>query len=235
MGLMFRPGGGMEATGVSVKQLISFAYDLPCGFGCDQMIIGTPSWADSERFDITAKGADGAAGPTSGGPPPSPEQMKTMQEQMRARMQSLLADRFQLKIRREPKEMPAYALVPGKNGPKMKASESAGRPMMRMGRGQLTAQGVTIDMLVRHLSSTSGRTVVDKTGLKGNYDFVLDFTPEMGGPGPGGPGPGGPPISDPGTPSLFTALQEQLGLKLESTKAPVDIIVVERLEKPTAN
>lgn len=231
VGLMFAPGGGLNATGVGVRQLIGFAYDLPCGFGCgDQMISGGPSWVDSERFDITAKGSDGDSGPTPGSAPPSPEQIRTTQEQMRAKMQSLLADRFQLKIRRDPKEMPAYFLVLAKNGPKLKASESAGRPMMRMGRGQLNAQGVSIDMLVRHLSGTSGRTVVDKTGLKGNYDFVLDFAPD----GPGGPG-GPAPLADSSAPSLFTALQEQLGLKLEAAKAPVDIIVIERLEKPSAN
>jgi bla regulator protein BlaR1 len=236
VGLMFAPGGGMNATGVSVKQLIGFAYDLPCGFGCDSMISGLPSWAESERFDIAAKGSDGDAGPVPGGPPPSPDQMRTTQEQMRAKMQSLLADRFQLKIRREAKEMPAYFLVAAKNGPKMKASESAGRPMMRMGRGQLNAQGVSVEMLARHLSATSGRTVIDKTGLKGDFDFVLEFTPEGPGPGgPGGPGGGPAPIADSPGPSLFTALQEQLGLRLESTKAPVDTIVVERLEKPTAN
>ena len=110
--------------------------------------------------------------------------------------------------------------------------------------GQLDGQGISLQFVVQNLSQQLGRTVLDQTGLKGNYDFNLKWTPDpgaggmMGGPpggGPpgGGPGPDAPPPPDPNGPSIFTALQEQLGLKLESTKGPVEIIVIEHVEKPS--
>ena len=111
--------------------------------------------------------------------------------------------------------------------------------MMRMGRGELSGQGVELEMLTRTLSSQLGRTVIDRTGLTGNFDFKLTWTPDPGqsvGP-PGGlpPGADAPPPPDPNGPSVFTALQEQLGLRLESQKGPVEMLVIDRVEKPSEN
>jgi uncharacterized protein (TIGR03435 family) len=109
------------------------------------------------------------------------------------------------------------------------------------GRGELTGTGATPGMLVRLLSNMTGRVVIDQTGLKDAYDFKLQWTPDPGQMGPGGPPPpgafpgaqDGPPPSD--GPSLFTAIQEQLGLRLEATKGPVEMVVVDHVEKPSAN
>jgi uncharacterized protein (TIGR03435 family) len=113
--------------------------------------------------------------------------------------------------------------------------------MMGMGPGELNGQGVPIQFLTQALAQRVGRTVLDQTGLKGNYDFTLKWTPEQGGPGmmggpPGaGPGPDAPPPPDPNGPSIFTAVQEQLGLKLEPTKGPVETLVIDHVEKPSAD
>jgi uncharacterized protein (TIGR03435 family) len=117
---------------------------------------------------------------------------------------------------------------------------------MRMSPGHLEAYMAPVSMLVQTLSQQLGRTVIDQTGLKGNYDFKLSWTPDPGtganpfggpgsGPGPLPPGVNPPPPPDPNGPTLFTAVQEQLGLKLESTKGPVDVIVVDHAEKPSEN
>jgi len=113
--------------------------------------------------------------------------------------------------------------------------------MMRMQPGEIIAQAVPIRFLVRQLSFTLGSTVVDQTGLAGKYDFDLKWTPEVGsgmpaGPSDGGPaGAGNPPAPDNSGPSLFTALEEQLGLKLEAKKVPADVIVIDHIEPPSPN
>jgi uncharacterized protein (TIGR03435 family) len=281
-GLMIRNGPArFNATDIAVRMLIHMAYGIQ-----DFQISGGPAWLNSDRFDIEAK---------TGGPPEkepwklNEEQRKAFMERRRLMMQALLADRFQLKTHRETKELPVYALVVAKNGPKLKediftptadmpgpdakpdarpepkepkgpmftqgpgpGQMSKDRPMvrgegMRMGPGQLSAQAVPLSNLVEMLSNTLGRTVIDKTGLKKTYDFTLQWTPDESqgqmfkgaarDGGPGGPGPGGPdgaPPPDAG-PSIFTAIQEQLGLKLESQKGPVEILVIDSVEKPTEN
>jgi bla regulator protein blaR1 len=155
-------------------------------------------------------------------------------------MQAMLEDRFKLKIHRESKELPIYALLTGKTGMKMKVAESSeNRPMMRMGRGQVTGKQMDMGTLALNLSNQLGRQVIDKTELKGKYDFELNWTPDetQSAAGPfGGGGPQPPPVSSESSgPTIFTALQEQLGLKLESQKGPVPMIVVDSVEKPTEN
>ena len=163
--------------------------------------------------------------------------------------QTLLADRFQLKLHRETKELPIYALLVGKNGPKLKPAESQegpnGRMMMRPGHfeGSKFAMSSLADMLSRFVS----RPVVDMTELKGIFDFTLNFAPDenmrmMGGmpPPPGvhpeGGGEGRSPNANADSPTLFVALQEQLGLKLEARKGPLEILVIDHAEKvPTEN
>jgi uncharacterized protein (TIGR03435 family) len=270
-------GGGFRATNVALRMLMRMAYGIQ-----DFQISGGPAWLNSDRFDIEAK--------TDGPPEKEPwklseEQRKAFLDRRRLMVQALLADRFQLKTHRETKELPVYALVVAKNGPKLKEDiftppadmarpgppdakpepkepngpESKDRmvmqrgPMpkglgMRMRPGQLTAQAVPLSNLVEMLSNVLGRTVIDKTGLKKTYDFDLQWTPdesqgqmfrgpEGGKGGPGGPGSGGPDGAPPpeSGPSIFTAIQEQLGLKLESQKGPVEILVIDSVERPTEN
>jgi bla regulator protein blaR1 len=240
--IQIQPGGGLRTGGTSLKMLLTFAYDVR-----EFQITGGPGWINTDRFDIVAK-AERSAGAEN--PPDDPRKMteqqrKTVGDQMRERLRALLAERFQLTLHRETKEQSVYALVVAKGGPKLQqaqAMEGTGPrgPMMRMGRGELSGQGVELEMLTRTLSSQLGRTVIDRTGLKGNFDFKLTWTPDPGQsatPLGGGPPPGAdaPPPPDPNGPSVFTALQEQLGLRLESQKGPVEMLVIDRVEKPSEN
>ena len=176
-------------------------------------ISGGPAWLSSDHYDIIAKSGDEGA---------------LAWDRAMQMLQSLLADRFQLKIHREMKETPVYELVAGKNGPKLKEAAADAKPGLVM-RG--TASGMhmevtkgTMDQLARQLSTTAGRPVVDKTGLTGSYAYTLDWVRADR-----------IPDSDSNLPSIFNAVQEQLGLKLESTKAPVEVIIVDRAEKPSGN
>ena len=238
--------GRFNANGMTVKFLITMAYDVK-----DFQVSGGPGWVNSERYDIQAKEPDSIAQIME---KLSREQQRQLAESM---LQSLLADRFQLKLTHGTKDLPAYALVVAKNGPKLQKSEivepPAGAPsgpndhprgpMMRMGRGELTGQGVELSFLASVLAQQLGRQVVDQSGVKGNYDFVLKWTPEQGegmmmkgsGPGGGPPPEGAPAPPDPSGPSIFTALQEQLGLKLEPTKAPADVLAIDHVERPSEN
>jgi uncharacterized protein (TIGR03435 family) len=221
MGMEMLPGGRVSMSGVTAKILIQQAYGVR-----DFQIVGGPSWLGSERYDITAK-PQGAA---------TPEQVKVM-------IQALLADRFKLQFHRETKELPTYALVVAKGGPKFHESEKVKGPdkpkgarMNMRGRGQFSLEGAPVAALANQLGQVLGRSVIDKTELAGNYDFKLEWTPDEGQPGimkpPGGDGSAAADL--PGA-SIFTALQDQLGLKLESTKGPVETLVIERAEKASEN
>jgi len=214
VGIGIQPGGRLSVTGATVKMLMRQAYRIQ-----DFQMVGGPAWLDSDRYDIVAK-AEGDANP----------------DQVREMVQSLLADRFQLKFHRETRELPVYALMVGKNGPKMEVSQTQGRAnsMTRLGRGEIDAQGMSMAQLVQTLSLSVGRTVIDKTGLDGNYNFKLEWMPEPGqmiGPGERG----APPPVDPSLPSIFTAIQEQLGLRLEAQKGSVEIFVIDSASKPKEN
>jgi uncharacterized protein (TIGR03435 family) len=156
-------------------------------------------------------------------------------------LQSLLADRFGLKVSQQSKELPVYALVVAKGGPRFQqAKPEDKRPDIRLGAGQLTFLACPMAIVVAVMSNQMHRTVLDQTGLKGNYDFAIQWRKDQtmwGMPRePRGvdPGPDAAP-PDPSGPSFFTALQEQLGLKLESTKGPVDVIVIDHIERPSEN
>ena len=239
--MMFQPGGGFRASGATLKMLLTLAYTVR-----EFQISGGPKWIDSDRFDINARaehsaGSDPSSEPSGPPPPMTDAERKTMQEQMAQRLQALFADRFQLVVHHETKEQQVYALVVGKNGSKLQLSQGANarQGMMRMGRGSVEGQGVALDVLVQAISRQLGRPVIDRTGLMGRYDIKLQWTPDPGQnatPLGGGPLPGAePPPTDPNGPSIFAALQEQLGLRLESEKAPVDLIVIDRVEKPSEN
>jgi uncharacterized protein (TIGR03435 family) len=240
MSIQIQPGGGLRATGATLKMLLTLAYDVR-----DFQISGGPGWINTDRYDVMAKAERSASAEAVPDDlrKMTDDQRKTLGDQMRERLRSLLADRFQLTLHRETKEQSVYALVVGKSGSKLQESQSTEgggpRGMMRMGRGQLSGQGVQMQGLTMALSNQVGRPVIDRTGLKGNFDFKLEWTPDQGqsaGPlGGGPPGADAPPPPDPNGPSIFTAVQEQLGLRLESQKGPVEMIVIDRVEKPSDN
>lgn len=230
----------LTATKVTLRFLIKEAYGVE-----DDEISEVPSWIKSETYDIEAKidGADIA------------ELRKLTEGQWRLMFQALLADRFKLKVHRETKEIPVYELVIAKNGSTLQEAKPGdtyangikdddGHPvghagMMEWGMGRLIGQGIPIASMLPPLSQQLGRTVVNKTGLTGNYDIELRWTPDKGsGPtfaAPGGDQQGAAPTADSSGLSIFTAIQEQLGLKLESTKAPAEILVIDYAERPSVN
>ena len=238
--IMFGPDN-FTATNVPLKFLIREAFNVN-----DDQIAGEPAWAGSSRFDIDAK-VDTADLPA----------MKDLNFDQRKQMiRSLLVDRFALKTHEETKELPVFALVIAKGGLKLHEAKpgdtypnglkgpdgqhGGANMMMFNASGQITAQGVPVSDLTRLLSQQTGRTVIDKTGLTGTYDFTLQLPPRKGPmpapPAPGsGPAAGGDESSDDSGPSIFTALQEQLGLKLESQKAPLPLIVIDHIEQPSPN
>ena len=222
-----RVGGadGFNATNVDLTTLLMNAYPIR-----PALMSGLPGWADSTRFDVNAKVSD-----------PDPEALKKLTvDQHRAMLIALLADRFHLKAHIEVKTGPVYDLVLAKGGPKLKEYAPPSSPdgdsehskmgpgSMVLNDGQLTAVGVTTSNLAANLAFQVERNVIDKTGLTGRYDIDLKWTPaELEGKPSG--------LTDNNAPGLFTALQEQLGLKLEPSKGPVDTLVVDHVEMPTAN
>ncbi len=221
----FDPGGGVTIEGAALKMLVQFAYDLR-----DFQLTGARGWMTSERYNIVAKGAP------SGGPADyrrmNDAQRKAMTALVRKRMQALLSERFQLTMHRETRELPIFALVVAKNGLKMQPNTSPDGSPQGMGMGDALYRGTRASLaeIANGLASLTGRPVRDETGLKGYYDFKLEWAPERAPSDPGGEKP-----ADTLGPSLFTALQEQLGLKLESKKGPVEILVIDRAEHPTEN
>ena len=238
-----QPGGRFTATNVPLRLLIRVAYKIQ-----DFQVVGAPDWSD--RFDIVAKAASDIP-PEPPGAPPGPLQFM---------LQSLLAERFKLVAHPETRELPIYALTiarsDGKLGPGLRqaavdcqASLAAARARgngpppfpgpgerptcgLRMAPGLMSGGGVSISQLADTLSPFLQRVVIDRTGLAGNFDVDLTWTPEQLPQGP--PPPGAPPLPpiDPNGPSLFTALQEQLGLKLDSTKGSVSVLVIDHAEQP---
>ena len=247
-GINRAPGGNFRTVNTPPSALITFAYVIQA-----YQLIGVPDWAKNERFDITAKlGSDPA--PVT---PPAPDHMMLA-------MRTLLADRFKLKIHKETREMDIYALVMarpgGKPGPALKPStdECAARPGgprpepgaqqpqgpprradgtpifcgFQQPPGMMRFNGFALSMFAQGISARVGRQVVDRTGLTGEWSFELKYssTPIQGGPAGAEPPPG-----NPDAPDLFTAVREQLGLRLEATKGPVEVWVVDSIERPTVD
>jgi len=213
-----QPGGRFTVANCTVKRLIQQAYGIK-----DFQISGGPNWIGSDLFDISAK----------------PEIVTTSFDQIKLMLQALLAERFQLVMRSDTKEMPIYALVVDKNGPKLNESTESGPGVNRIRRGLLADQHASISTLASQLSEFLGRNVVDKTALKGSYDVKLEWVPDENQvamfQAMGVPEGFGAPQADWQGPSLFAALQEQLGLKLESQKGPVEIFTIERVQRPSEN
>ena len=217
--------GRVDYRFVSLKNLIERAYSIK------SYQISGPEWLDAERFDVTAKLPDGAT-----------------QQDVPRMLQTLLVERFKLTVHREEKTLPIYAIVVGKGGVKMPKveGEPTGGIRMQMGmKGRQLMGKVTIDGLAGMLSRMVDRPVVDMSELKDTFDMKLEWMPDdREGNGFGGvPPPGAgdhPPASESSdsssAPSLFAAMQEQLGLKLDARKGPVQIVVVDSIEKaPTQN
>jgi uncharacterized protein (TIGR03435 family) len=225
--------GRITYTNIMLRRILLSAYDVK------NYQISGPDWLDYLRFDITAKVPDGAT-----------------QQQFQSMLRNLLAARFNMTTHRESKELPIYALLTAKNGPKVHATAddgSAPKPPddqlatiqsvegkdgfpaltlptpglvieTKSGRARVTAKETPISKLADLLSGQLSRPVIDMTGLTGNYSFVIYFTPEDQNPDAG---------SDP---SIFGALEEQLGLKLEARKGPVELLIIDHAEKiPTGN
>jgi uncharacterized protein (TIGR03435 family) len=241
---LFMTPGKFTTEAETIKEVIRFAYDIKS----DNQLSGGPSWINSEKFDIEAKEEDSVA-----------ENLKKLSfeeqaKQIRLMVQALLADRFKLKVSHQTKELPVYALVVAKGGPKLTEIQVAPpspdataapkrefRGIRMMGPGQLTGTNINIGLLANILSRQRelGRLVIDQTGLKGNYDWTLKWTPDQGVPMFKGPDGGEPSADarppDSSGPSIFTALEEQLGLKLESRKGPIETLVIDSIERPSEN
>lgn len=212
--------GHIRAQNVSVLALIQYAYALP-----EMRIDGGPAWMRSKKFDLEAKSD-----------PAIDEQLSklpsTEARNRKAHMlQALLADRFALKVHEETRTLPIFALVVARSGPKFQPSQKNGTTTNTLGNNgnmTITVQGSdhTLRLLVEQLSRSLGRIVIDKTGLDGRYDLTLKWvSDDLASAGPNAPS----------GPSLFTALPEQLGLKLESEKGPVTILVIDRVDLPSEN
>jgi uncharacterized protein (TIGR03435 family) len=209
-------GTEVIAVYVTVSDLIDFAYGVHAA-----QISGAPAWIESDKFDITGK--------PEGDGQPNPNQFKTM-------LQKLLADRFQLTLHRYKKQLTVYALR--NNGPKLTLSEAASPlPNLIFRAGNWPVRNATMEEFASVMQAHLDRPVVDQTGLKGRFDFQLQWTPdETPSASPGRPGePPKPPERADSLPDLFTAIQQQLGLKLEPTKAQVDVLVIDKVEKPSEN
>jgi bla regulator protein blaR1 len=212
--------GGLSATHISVGTLIQMAYKVK-----PFLIFGAPRWLESDEYAIVAK-------PPAGTPPVNPPKIT---DGFLLRVQALLADRFHVTLHHETREMSVYALVVAKNGPKLRAADpKQAFQLWRAGRGRILSQGgAKIALLISLLANQFDRPVLDETGLTGSYAFDLAWTPDAPPSAPGQPQTAN--AADPAGPSLFTALQEQLGLKLESMRRPVEVLVIDHVERPTEN
>ena len=210
-GLNVRPGGAFTVSNYSLVRLVQFAYDIS-----ESQIVGGPDWIRSDRFDITARASADVA-----------------RDQIPLMVQSLLRDRFRLRLRPEKREMPVLELVlarsDGRVGPSLqdcadKNTKPPGKPFTAPPGGAVAAGDCgRIARLATFVAARMNSIVVDKTGLKGDWRYNIYF---------------GPDLQDSGNPDLApfaTALREQLGLRLERTRGPVDVLVIESVDKPTEN
>jgi uncharacterized protein (TIGR03435 family) len=237
--------GRLDIKCSNLRELIRGAYGIFAGekIASRMMdVVGGPGWLDSDRFDLSAK-AEGAAG---------------VQKMVGAMLQSLLEERFQLKVHVEPRDKPVYLLTVAKGTPKLTPSKEGscvpldlnnlpkpgapqqvycGMPRTSFKNGAFSADvvGATMDEFTgRMLANQVDRPVIDKTGLTGRFDIHLEFARDMTGMMLNGNSAPPPPPNDSGAPSIFTAIQ-QLGLKLSPDKAPIDVIVVDSAQKPSEN
>jgi uncharacterized protein (TIGR03435 family) len=240
MRIMFS-NGTLLVNGVTMKRLACLAYGIQ-----DFQMDGGPSWFSSERFAVEAKTDSQLAGELS---KLKDNERMAISKKM---VQAMLQDRLKLVVRQDSREMTILGIVVDKNGSKLheakagdtypnglKEGDGKGRAgKMRFSRGHLTGQGIKLDSLASLLSEQLNQIVQNKTGLAGNYDFTLEWSPEvdrLGGSRPAsGEAASSPSDENAGT-SVFTAIREQLGLKLEPQKSAIPVYVVESVEKPSEN
>jgi uncharacterized protein (TIGR03435 family) len=223
-GTSFNTGDdSFHATNMSIRQMLVYSFGIR-----DGLISGLPGWAESARFDILAKIVD------------YDQKVKLSREQRRSMLGVVLTERFHLKDHTEIKQLPVYELTVGKGGPKFKPNPATvpggdalpndGPPRggtginLSNGTASLTGNTVPMSILATDLSEQLDRTVIDRTGLNGLYDFHLSWTADNASP-----------VAEDAPPSLFTALQDQLGLRLQPGKGPVKTLVVDHLEMPAGN
>ena len=211
------PGGRFRAINTNVLFMISTMYRTPGGPRLfPSQIIGLPDWASSEKYDITGKVSDQLAGQTA----------NVQFRNMAPMVQSLLEDRFKLKLHHDTQPMPVYALVrlkDGALGPKLRPSTincvaTPDKCHFESIPGHYSAVATPITNIMLMIANNVDRVVTDHSGLTGTYDIDLDWAVDA---------------ADPDKPSFFTAVQEQLGLKLEFRREPVDVVVIEHVERPT--
>jgi uncharacterized protein (TIGR03435 family) len=223
------PGGRWSAKNATLAMMIVTAYKVQ-----RYQVVGGPSWMESDGFDIEAKADPDVRNP-----------------QLLLMLQSLLADRFKLTLHRESRELPVYNLAGAKGSfnpppPDPCAEPDTAVPAARGGMpcrnlrigmsGSVDGGNAPMPQLVATLAAIVGRPVIDQTGFTGTLDVHLKFAPDQLTQGlPGGAVNAAPPDPDPARPDIFSALQEQLGLKLTSSKGPVEVLVIDRVERPTAN
>jgi uncharacterized protein (TIGR03435 family) len=204
------PGGRLIATGLTVKGLIRRAWDVQ-----DFQIVGGPDWVATDRYDLSARAPDGTAS----------------DEPLNPFIQAMLADRFGLRIHHDSRQLPRLALTVGKNGHKLRAAQPGAKTTWSMARGSMTGKNVTSAMLsVDMLQRVLNQWVSDETGIPGRFDVTLKWNPgddlTASAPGDLDPSLGA---------SIYTAIQEQLGLKLVARRGPVPVIVIDSLSRPTEN
>lgn len=203
----YPPGDRFSAINITALALMQWAYNMP-----QKQILDGPPWLSSTRFDIQAEGL------------PS-DQIKSLgsnQDRKRLMVQALFADRFHLKFHQETRPLPAYDLILAKGGSKLPISQGNDNGI-GIGSTHFNGKDLTAATIAEELSQITGRIVVDKTKLPDRYDLKLQWTPDDA------------PATDSSAPSLFTAIQEQLGLKLEPVKEAVPVLVIDHVELPTAN
>ncbi len=221
-----QPGGRLTAVGIPLYLAIEWAYGLSIQ---SVRMSGGPEWIHSAQFDIDARAAEGVM------PPDLPGRVR--EARMRPMLQALLAERFKLVVRRENKEIPVYAVTVSKGGLKMESVDEKdcgpGLPCHNFQGGQgrgVHSKAASVEDLIAWVENWSDRPLIDRTGLTGLYKMDTDGWVPMRGPGGGNEG-----LDDPIRPTLFTVFERQLGLKLESAKAPVETFIIEHVERPTEN
>ncbi|MES1258929.1 MAG: TIGR03435 family protein [Acidobacteriota bacterium] len=196
--------GTLSAENITLKRLIGAAY------GLSDLRLAGPDWLDSVRFDVAGKAPEG-----------------TRDTEFMPLLQALLQDRFHLEVHRERKEMPAFDMIVGKGGMKLQPFDPAHPPETPPNTGGALMIGVgTLDQIADTLAGSAGQPVVNRTGVEGRYVYIVHYTPLSGQPADLTP--------DAGPPDLFTAVQQQLGLRLEARKQPIEILVVDRADRVPA-
>jgi uncharacterized protein (TIGR03435 family) len=221
------PQGGIRTQNSTTMTLLTFAYDVR-----DYQFVNAPAWVTSERFDVSFTPDKPESAPS---PQMPRDQMEGVFRRHQQRMQAVLRDRFGLVLRAETREMPIYALSIAKNGHKLRPPKDPGAPPhMSTSPDEVNGTSVDLRFLTNSLASLLGRYVRDETGLTGSFDFNMKWTPDTS-QRLGAPRSDEVNADEQGRGSIFVALQEQLGLKLEAKRGPVPVFVVEKIDRPTEN